>query len=114
MRNDQERLLDIEEAIAKIERYAMRGKPEFMENELIQTWVLFQFQVIGEVARSLSEETRTTYAQVVWQDMIDFRNLLVHEYFRVNLDLVWSIVERQLPTLKAQVTEILGGERWHS
>jgi uncharacterized protein with HEPN domain len=72
--------------------------------------VLFQFQVIGEAARSLSDETRTVYAQVVWQDIIDFRNLLVHEYFRVNLDLVWSIVERELPTLKAQITEIVEGK----
>jgi uncharacterized protein with HEPN domain len=109
MRSDQERLLDIEEAIAKIERYSVRGKSEFMENELIQTWVLFQFQVIGEAARSLSDDTRTTYADVVWQDVIDFRNLLVHEYFRVDLELVWSIVEQQLPILKAQIARISGG-----
>jgi hypothetical protein len=43
MRSDRERLLDIEEAIVKIERYAVRGESEFMENELIQTWILFQF-----------------------------------------------------------------------
>jgi uncharacterized protein with HEPN domain len=55
MRKDRDRLLDIEEAIGKIERYASRGKAEFMDNELIQTWVLFQLQVIGEAARSLSE-----------------------------------------------------------
>jgi uncharacterized protein with HEPN domain len=110
MRSDQERLLDIEEAIAKIDRYAVQGKSEFMKNELIQTWVLFQFQVIGEAARSLSNDTRTTYADVVWQDVIDFRNLLVHEYFRVDLELVWSIVEQQLPILKAQIAEILAGE----
>ncbi len=110
MRHDRERLRDIEEAIAKIGRYAVRGQAEFMENELIQTWILFQLQVIGEAARSCSDDTRATHAQVVWQDIIDFRNLLVHEYFRVNLDLVWAIVEQELPTLKAQIIEILGGE----
>jgi uncharacterized protein with HEPN domain len=41
MRQDRERLLDIDEAIAKIERYTVRGKAEFMDDELIQTWVLF-------------------------------------------------------------------------
>jgi uncharacterized protein with HEPN domain len=107
MRKDRERLLDIDEAITKIERYTVRGKAEFMEDELIQTWVLFQFQVIGEAARSLSEELRSTYAQVMWRDIIDFRNLLVHEYFRIDLDLVWLIVESELPDLKAQITEIL-------
>ncbi|MCM1982879.1 HepT-like ribonuclease domain-containing protein [Lyngbya confervoides] len=108
MRDDRERLLDIEEAIAKIERYSVQGRSEFMENELIQTWILFQFQVIGEAARSVSEATRAKYSEVPWQDIIDFRNLLVHEYFRVNLNVVWLIVERELPPLKAQVSEILG------
>jgi uncharacterized protein with HEPN domain len=110
MRQDREWLLDIDEAITKIERYAILGKAEFMEDELIQTWVLFQFQVIGEAARSLSEGLRSAYAQVAWRDIIDFRNLLVHEYFRIDLDLVWLIVVSELPSLKAQINEILGKE----
>jgi uncharacterized protein with HEPN domain len=108
MRTDHDRLLDIEEAIGKIERYASRGKVEFMDNELIQTWVLFQLQIIGEATRSLSAEIRADHNQVSWQDITDFRNIVVHEYFRVNLDLVWAIVEREIPTLKAQITKILG------
>jgi uncharacterized protein with HEPN domain len=108
MRTDHDRLLDIEEAIGKIERYASRGKVEFMDNELIQTWVLFQLQIIGEATRSLSAEIRAENNQVSWQDITDFRNIVVHEYFRVNLDLVWAIVEREIPTLKAQITKILG------
>jgi uncharacterized protein with HEPN domain len=79
-----------------------------MDNELIQTWVLFQLQIIGEATRSLSAEIRAENKQVSWQDIIDFRNIVVHEYFRVNLDLVWAIVEREIPTLKAQITKILG------
>jgi uncharacterized protein with HEPN domain len=111
MRTDHDRLLDIEEAIGKIERYASRGKVEFMDNELIQTWVLFQLQIIGEATRSLSAEIRAENKQVSWQDIIDFRAILwfTHNpYFRVNLDLVWAIVEREIPTLKAQITKILG------
>lgn len=110
MRPDQERLLDIDEAISKIERYTVRGKAAFMEDELIQTWILFQFQVIGEAARSLSDEIRSNYAQIFWRDIIDFRNLLVHEYFRIDLELVWRIVENQLPELKTQITAILKNE----
>ncbi len=110
MRKDRDRLLDIEEAIDRLERYASRGKADFLENELIQTWILFQLQVIGEAARSLSEEMRTAQSQVAWQDIIDFRNVLVHEYFRVNLDLVWSIVEREIPILEVQIAKILKNE----
>ncbi|MGD1938236.1 MAG: DUF86 domain-containing protein [Cyanophyceae cyanobacterium] len=107
MREDRERLQDMAEAIAQVERYAVRGKAEFLDNELIQTWVLFHLQVIGEAARSLTEQTRSAYSEVEWRDIIDFRNLLVHEYFRVDLELVWAIVAQELPILKDQVDRIL-------
>ncbi len=80
MRSDAERLKDINEAIAKIDKYASRGKRTFLDDELIQTWVLFHLQMIREAARAMSEETRVRYSQVSWQDIIDFRNLVVHEY----------------------------------
>lgn len=57
MRNDIERMKDIQEAIQKIEKYTERGEQEFFENELIQGWVLLQLQVIGEAARAMSVET---------------------------------------------------------
>lgn len=50
------------------------------------------------------------YAKVEWRDIADFRNLLIHEYFRVDLDVVWSIVEKRLPSLKADITEIIKQE----
>ena len=52
MRNDRERMQDIQEAINKIEKYAIRGREEFLANELIQSWILLQLQIIGEAARS--------------------------------------------------------------
>lgn len=107
MRSDRERLRDIEESIAKIERYANQGKGAFFANELIQSWVLLQLQVISEAARSMSAKTYTEHPEVSWRDIIDFRNLLVHEYFRVDLELVWRIVEQELPTLKYQIDSIL-------
>jgi len=107
MRNDTERILDIQEAIFKIEKYSVRGKEEFCRNELIQSWILLHLQIIGEAARSMSKETHQKYPQVSWQEIIDFRNLLVHEYFRVDTKLVWKILEKDLPELKQQVQIIL-------
>ncbi|WP_377476172.1 MAG: DUF86 domain-containing protein [Microcoleus anatoxicus] len=107
MRSDTERLKDIDEAIAKIEKYTVRGKQNFLDDELVQTWVLFNLQTIGEAVRSISEDIRRRYSQVSWQDIIDFRNLVVHEYFRVDLDLVWLIVENELPSLKSQIKLML-------
>ena len=107
MRNDRERMRDIQEAIAKIEKYTVRGKAEFLANELIQGWILLQLQIIGEAARSMSIETREKHSEINWRDIIDFRNLLVHEYFRVDLKIVWQIIEQEIPTLKQRVDTIL-------
>ncbi|ANV91284.1 HepT-like ribonuclease domain-containing protein [Picosynechococcus sp. PCC 8807] len=107
MRSDLERLKDIQEAINRIEKYAVQGKQEFRANELIQSWILLQLQTIGEAARAMKPETHAQYPEVDWRDIIDFRNLLVHEYFRVDLEIVWQIVENQIPRLKTQIDNIL-------
>ncbi|AFY81838.1 HepT-like ribonuclease domain-containing protein [Oscillatoria acuminata] len=107
MRNDRERLLDIQEAIGKIEKYAIQGKKEFLDNELIQGWILLQLQIIGEAARAMTIQTHEQYPEINWQDIIGFRNLLVHEYFRVDLNIIWKIVMEDLPILKHQINTIL-------
>ncbi|MEM7590430.1 MAG: HepT-like ribonuclease domain-containing protein, partial [Cyanobacteria bacterium P01_A01_bin.83] len=58
-------------------------------------------------ARSMSVQTREQYPQINWQDIIDFRNLLVHEYFRVDLQVIWQIIEQEIPILKQQINLIL-------
>ncbi len=107
MRNDQERFKDIQDAIQKIEKYTQRGKNEFFDNELIQGWVLLQLQIIGEAARAMDQSTHQQHPEIEWRDIIDFRNLLVHEYFRVDLEIIWKIVETQIPYLKNQINTIL-------
>ena len=66
-----------------------------------------QLQIIGEAARAMSEEIYKQYPDILWRDIIDFRNLLVHEYFRIDIRLVWKIVEQELPSLKQQINTIL-------
>lgn len=107
MRSDLERMRDIQEAISKIEKYAIQGKVEFLANELIQGWTLLQLQIIGEAARSMSVQTKEKHSEINWRDIVDFRNLLVHEYFRVDLQIVWQIIEQEIPTLKKQINSIL-------
>ena len=107
MRNDTERLRDIQDAIDKIEKYTTRGKEEFFANELIQGWMLLQLQIIGEAMRSMDSIIYTQHPEISWRDIIDFRNLLVHEYFRVDLNIIWKIIEQELPLLKDQINSIL-------
>lgn len=82
MRDDRERLLDILDAIAKIDKYAGRGRAVFASDELIQTWVINQLRIIGEAARALSESTKRRRPQVPWKKIIGMRHILVHQYLR--------------------------------
>ncbi|MCU0547559.1 MAG: DUF86 domain-containing protein [Oscillatoriaceae cyanobacterium Prado104] len=107
MRDDTERVRDIQEAIVRIEKYSVRGRQVFNEDELIQTWVTQHLQIIGEASNSMSERFKSQHPEIPWQDMADFRNVLVHEYFRIDLDIVWSIIEQELPKLKENVARIL-------
>ena len=111
MRDDKERLRDILDAIDQIEKYAVQGEAEFQQNELIQVWIVHHLQIIGEASSSLSQASINKYLQVPWAEIIAFRNILVHEYFRVDLKAVWRIIERDLPDLKNQVEAILEDER---
>ncbi len=97
MRREAERLQDILDAIVAIERYASQGRQAFDEQELIQVWVIHHLQIIGEAASSLSSDLMNRYSSVPWAQIVAFRNVVVHEYFRVSLNLVWAIVQNNLP-----------------
>jgi uncharacterized protein with HEPN domain len=107
MRREPERLQDILDAIAAIERYASLGRQAFDEQELIQVWVIHHLQIIGEAASWLSGDLMNRYSEVPWAQIVAFRNVVVHEYFRVSLNLIWAIVQNNLPPLKLAVERIL-------
>jgi uncharacterized protein with HEPN domain len=107
LRSDRERLLDILEAIERIEVQAARGLSTFAGEELAQTAVIRWIEVIGEAARGLTEELRQAHPEVPWRQMVAMRNVLIHGYFDIDVDLVWSVAENDLPKLAAQVRAIL-------
>jgi uncharacterized protein with HEPN domain len=107
MRSERERLLDILEAIERIEKYAADGKAAFEADELIQNWMVSHISIIGEACRSLSAEFQARYANVPWADIIGMRNILVHHYFGIDEDAVWSVIEKDIPELKLNIEAIL-------
>lgn len=104
---ERERLLDILEAIERIEKYAAEGRSAFEADELIQNWMVNHISVIGEACRSLSPEFQAHHANVPWADIIGMRNILVHHYFGIDEAAVWSVVERDIPELKFNIETIL-------
>jgi len=93
MRDDRERLLDIQEAIERIEKYALRGRESFERDELIQTWILHNLQILCEAARAISADFKLLNAQISWQQIAGMRNILVHDYFGVDVSIVWAVVD---------------------
>lgn len=99
--------MDIAEAIERIERYASKGREAFEDDELIQNWILHHLQVIGEAARAISDELKDGHDEMPWQQIVGMRHILVHRYFEVDTDLIWSVVEDDVPVLKQQIELIL-------
>ena len=107
MRDDRERLYDILEAIERIEKYSARGRSVFDEDELIQTWVLHHLQLIGEAVRALSANTTSSSDNIEWGKIVGMRNILVHNYFSIDTDLVWAVIENDLETLRSKIQKFL-------
>lgn len=111
MRNPQVRIEDMLEAIQRIEKYAVRGKTAFASEELIQTYVVHNLQILGEAACKLTPEYRKQHPEIPWNQVIGMRHILVHDYFQVDLEIVWMVVEKELPKLKEQLLSLLNGKK---
>ncbi len=79
---------------------------EFKKNKLVVDAVIRNFEIIGEASTHIPHTFRTTHPHVPWKQMTAMRNVLIHEYFGVNLGTVWQTVQTRLPTLKQQLLEL--------
>lgn len=91
----------------EIERYAVRGRDAFLQDELVQVWMVHHLQIIGEAAARLPPDLRSASPRVPWSQIIGLRNVLVHAYFRVDPDEVWVVVDRDIPALREEVVTLL-------
>jgi uncharacterized protein with HEPN domain len=69
---------------------------QFMEDEKTQDACIRNFEIMGEASKYISEETMISNPEISWRKMAGYRNLLIHEYFGVNLEIVWDIIENEL------------------
>jgi uncharacterized protein with HEPN domain len=107
VRSDLERFMDMLEAIQRIEKHTIGGRPAFEMDELLQVWVVRHLQIIGEAASKVSEPAQQRFNEIPWGKMIGMRHILVHGYFEIDLEIVWSVLQNDLEPLKFQIERAL-------
>lgn len=101
-------LKHIRDAVKKISQYVSEHSPnEFKENPWDQDAVVRNLEIIGEAANNLDSDFRSNYNQIPWRAIIDFRNIAVHDYADLDLEVVWQILDVDLPELQEQIKQIL-------
>lgn len=96
------------ESIGQIERYTEEMSiEEFVKSDQVCDAVLRRLEIIGEATKNLPEEMKIAHGEIEWRDISDFRNFLIHEYFGVDIQEVWSVIKKDLPVLKKQIQNIL-------
>ena len=108
MRPEQLYLTDIVEAAdAIVEFVAGLDEAAFYQDANTQSAVLQKLIVIGEAAARLPQKFRDQYSSIEWRDIVAFRNILVHSYFSVKIDIVWETIQHDVPALRRQIVRIL-------
>ncbi|NJM71906.1 MAG: DUF86 domain-containing protein [Scytonema sp. RU_4_4] len=107
MKDDRLYLSNIKECIERIESYTCDGKEVFLQTFMIQDAVIRNFEIIGEATKRLSTDLKEAYPNIPWQQIAGFRDVLIHDYLKVNSNRVWGVIEQNLPELKATVEEML-------
>ena len=110
MRADRDWIEDIHEHIGKVSERAPADQRAFEFDELLQVWVLYHLSVVGEAARNVSEEFRDSHPEVRWSKMVGLRNRITHGYFDIDMDVIWNVIEYDIPELGSQIAAILEGD----
>jgi len=101
-------LQDIKDSIEAIRSYTIEITfDEFILDRMRYSAVIREFEIIGEAVGKLDDRLIEKYSQIAWQDIKDFRNLLIHEYFGVDLEIVWKVIQGDLPALCETIEELL-------
>ena len=108
---DRSRLVHILEAIERLQKYAGGLRKEELETDVLRYYgIVKNIEIIGEAARMLSTPFEETHTAVNWRMIANMRNFLVHEYFRVDSEVVWEVIHTEIVELKTHILVYLNEE----
>ena len=107
MKDERVYLGHIRDAITDIEEYSAAGRDAFMAERMRQDAVIRKLEIIGEAVKRLADSTKARRPEIPGKQIAGMRDRLTHDYFGVDLALVWRVVERDLPALKAAVAVLI-------
>lgn len=111
MRKDESRLLDILLACREARQFvADVSREEFQTDTVLQRALCMSLEIIGEAARTVSDECKAAHPEIPWRDIVGLRHRIVHEYFRLDLDIIWQIVQRDISPLIRQIEPLIPPE----
>jgi uncharacterized protein with HEPN domain len=97
--------------LIKIERYTEGFTfEELSGNDMAVDAILRNFEIIGEAVKNVPERVKRKYLFVEWKEAIGFRNVLIHDYFGIDLEAVWDTIRNNIPSLKNNITKVLRSE----
>ncbi len=101
-------LQDIAEAIDRIQSY-LEGvaRDEFETNQMRLDAVIRNLQIIGEAVKKIPDSIKKKYPNIPWQEIAGLRNRVTHAYFNVDINIIWDVVQSELPILQPQVQRII-------
>jgi len=93
----------------RIEEHSAQGRDAFFASHTLQDATLRNLQTLAEATQRLSDALRATQPQIAWASIAGFRNVLVHNYLGIDLEQIWSVVERDVPPLKLAILKMTEG-----
>ena len=107
MNDDRVYLLHVRDAIDDIAAFTRDGEVAFKADRKTQQAVIRSLEIIGEAAKRVSPTTRAKSADIPWRAIAGMRDRLIHDYFGVDLTIVWNVVQRELAPLRARIETLL-------